>query len=52
MAIFTAILAFFQAVLKAMGLIKDAMPSESEKEDSEKAALDNKVKESDSTGRP
>lgn len=49
---FAAIIAFIQSILKAIGFIKDVMPSESEKEESDKAELDRKVKESDETSRP
>lgn len=52
MSILAIITALIQAVLQALGLIKKLTPSESEKEDSEKAALDKEISEADETGRP
>lgn len=50
MAWLTTLLALFQALLKAAGLIKDAMPSESEKESSDKADFDKQIEANDKSG--
>lgn len=52
MSIIALITAFINGILAALGLVKEVMPSESEKEAASKAALDNEIADADKTGGP